>query len=56
MKFNFRLTIISEDLNETQNGTAILFGDKFYYNTEEKKLFQMANLYGPTYRKITNAI
>lgn len=38
IKFNFKLTILSEDLNETQNGMAILYGDKFYYNTNEREV------------------
>ena len=38
IKFDFKLTILSEDLNETQNGMAILYGDKFYYNTNEREV------------------
>ena len=35
-KFNFKLTIISEDINETQEGFALLEGDNFFYKTEER--------------------
>lgn len=37
-KFTFELTISSEDINETQNGFALLEGDKFYYKTEEREV------------------
>ena len=37
-KFNFKLTIISEDINETQEGFALLEGDNFFYKTEEREV------------------
>jgi outer membrane lipoprotein-sorting protein len=37
-KFNFKLTIISEDINETQEGYALLEGDSFFYKTEEREV------------------
>ena len=37
-KFNFKLTIISEDINEVQQGFALVKGDKFYYKTEEREV------------------
>ena len=37
-KFNFKLTILSEDINETQEGYALLQGDNFFYKTEEREV------------------
>tara|TARA_Y100001954_G_C15717735_1_gene556553 strand:- start:426 stop:1094 length:669 start_codon:yes stop_codon:yes gene_type:complete len=37
-KFNFKLTILSEDINETQEGYALLEGDNFFYKTEEREV------------------
>ena len=37
-KFNFKLTILSEDINETQEGFALLEGDNFFYKTEEREV------------------
>lgn len=37
-KFNFELVIISEDINETQKGYALVKGDNFYYKTEEREV------------------
>jgi outer membrane lipoprotein-sorting protein len=37
-KFTFELTISSEDINETQNGFALLENDKFYYKTNEREV------------------
>ena len=37
-KFNFELGIISEDINETQKGYALIKGDSFYYKTEEREV------------------
>ena len=37
-KFNFKLTILSEDFNETQEGYALLQGDNFFYKTEEREV------------------
>lgn len=38
IKFNFKLTILSEDINEIQSGYALLENDKFYYKTEEREV------------------
>jgi outer membrane lipoprotein-sorting protein len=38
IKFNFELTILSEDINENQSGYALLENDKFYYKTEEREV------------------
>ena len=35
-KFNFKLEIKSEDINEVQNGYALIENEKFYYKTEER--------------------
>lgn len=37
-KFNFKLEIKSEDINEIQNGYALIEKDKFYYKTEEREV------------------
>ena len=37
-KFNFKLEIKSEDINEIQNGYAIIEKEKFYYKTEEREV------------------
>lgn len=37
-KFNFKLTILSQDINETQNGYALVKDEKFYYKTEEREV------------------
>ena len=37
-KFNFKLEIKSEDINEIQNGYALLENEKFYYKTEEREV------------------
>ena len=37
-KFNFELGIISEDINETQKGYALVKEDNFYYETEEREV------------------
>jgi outer membrane lipoprotein-sorting protein len=37
-KFNFRLEIKSEDINEIQNGYALIEKEKFYYKTEEREV------------------
>ena len=37
-KFNFQLEIKSEDINEIQNGYALIENDKFYYKTEEREV------------------
>ena len=36
-KFNFKLEIKSEDINEIQNGYALIEKEKFYYKTEERE-------------------
>ena len=38
MSFNFNLAIKSQDINETQIGSAILSGEKFYYSTEDRQV------------------
>lgn len=38
IKFNFKLSILSEDINETQSGFALLKDEKFYYKTEEREV------------------
>lgn len=38
MSFNFNLVIKSQDINETQIGSAILSGEKFYYSTEDRQV------------------
>tara|TARA_B110001452_G_scaffold13019_1_gene10769 strand:- start:219 stop:875 length:657 start_codon:yes stop_codon:yes gene_type:complete len=37
-KFNFKLEIKSEDINEIQNGYALIEKEKFYYKTEEREV------------------
>ena len=37
-KFNFKLEIKSEDINEVQNGYALIENEKFYYKTEEREV------------------
>ena len=37
-KFNFKLEIISEDFNESQNGYALIQEGKFYYKTNEREV------------------
>ena len=37
-KFTFKLTIVSEDINETQEGFALVKDDKFYYKTQEREV------------------
>ena len=37
-KFNFKLEIKSEDINEIQNGYAIIEKEKFYYKTGEREV------------------
>jgi outer membrane lipoprotein-sorting protein len=37
-KFNFKLEIKSEDINEVQIGYAIIENEKFYYKTEEREV------------------
>ena len=37
-KFKFQLEIKSEDINEIQNGYALIENDKFYYKTEEREV------------------
>jgi outer membrane lipoprotein-sorting protein len=37
-KFNFKLEIKSEDINEIQNGYTIIQKEKFYYKTEEREV------------------
>jgi outer membrane lipoprotein carrier protein len=37
-KFNFKLEIKSEDINEIQNGYALIEKEKFYYRTEEREV------------------
>jgi outer membrane lipoprotein-sorting protein len=37
-KFNFKLGIISEDINETQKGYALIKKDNFFYKTEEREV------------------
>jgi outer membrane lipoprotein-sorting protein len=37
-KFTFMLTINSEDINETQQGYALLKEEKFFYKTEEREV------------------
>ena len=43
MTFNFTLGIKSQDINETQKGTAILSGDNFYYQTNEREVISDGN-------------
>ena len=38
MKFTFTLNINSQDFNEQQKGFAIIKDDKFYYETDERKV------------------
>ena len=38
MSFDFSLVIKSQDINETQKGSAILSGDNFYYQTNEREV------------------
>ncbi|MBG16078.1 MAG: hypothetical protein CL853_06975 [Crocinitomicaceae bacterium] len=38
MSFDFSLGIKSQDINETQKGSAILSGDNFYYQTNEREV------------------
>ena len=38
MKFTFTLNINSQDFNEEQEGFAIIKDDKFYYETDERKV------------------
>ncbi len=38
MSFKFTLSIKSSDINETQNGDATISGDKFYYQTNDRKV------------------
>jgi outer membrane lipoprotein-sorting protein len=38
MSFKFTLSIKSLDINETQNGDATISGDKFYYQTNDRKV------------------
>ena len=37
-KFTFKLTIVSEDINEEQQGFALVKDDHFYYKTEEREV------------------
>jgi outer membrane lipoprotein-sorting protein len=37
-KFNFKLEISSEDINEIQNGFAFIKDEKYYYKTEEREV------------------
>lgn len=37
-KFNFKLEIKSEDINEIQNGYALIEKEKFYYKTDEREV------------------
>ncbi len=37
-KFNFKLEIISEDFNESQNGYVLIQEGKFYYKTNEREV------------------
>jgi outer membrane lipoprotein-sorting protein len=37
-KFNFKLEIKSEDINEVQNGYALIENENFYYKTEEREV------------------
>ena len=37
-KFNFNLEIKSEDINEIQNGYALIEKEKFYYKTDEREV------------------
>ncbi len=37
-KFTFKLTIVSEDINESQEGFALVKDDKFYYKTQEREV------------------
>ena len=37
-KFNFKLEIKSEDINESQNGYALIEKEKFYYKTGEREV------------------
>ena len=37
-KFNFKLEIKSEDINEVQNGYALIENANFYYKTEEREV------------------
>ena len=43
-KFNFKLTILSQDINETQNGYALVKDEKFYYKTEEREVICNGNV------------